>query len=215
MRTILVCGSAPCVHKDVDAALLIRPDAELFLVNGAATLFENAQHVLAGHASKAELFQAARKAKFPNAPPWLLHAECNPLKLRTHRQMFPSVDRWHSGELGPRTSSVGTAAKIALAADYHVILCGSPLDGSGYHAQEARVTHDPSCVRLGLPEAQSIRMVQSYRDGLKALAESTFKNRVWAMSGYSAQVLGYPPHISITEDSPVKTCGFMEAVFRR
>src|ERR1700688_7187 len=130
-KTMLVVGSAPGVFQDVERALILRPAAELFLVNGAATLFERAAHVLAGHAEKSELFASARHWKFPNAPPWELHAVSPPMRLKVNRSLYPSVDVWHAPEMGARSSSCATAAKIALTFCDEVIFCGSPLDGSG------------------------------------------------------------------------------------
>ena len=74
MRALLVVGSAPCLHDDVERALRLYPDAHIMLVNGACVAIEKAEHVLAGHREKAEYFAKARRTFFPDAPPWRLHA---------------------------------------------------------------------------------------------------------------------------------------------
>ena len=60
METLLVIGSERCVYDNVERARKLRPLAELMLINGACSAFENAEHVLAGHEEKAEFFAEAR-----------------------------------------------------------------------------------------------------------------------------------------------------------
>jgi hypothetical protein len=64
MNTMLVVGSAPCLYDDVAAALELRPLAEIFLINGACTAIENAEHMLAGHEEKSTFFAEARRKAF-------------------------------------------------------------------------------------------------------------------------------------------------------
>lgn len=197
---MLVVGSAPCVFDDVKRALHIRPFASLMLVNGACTAIENAEHVLAGHEEKAELFARERRERFPNAPPWRLHGCCHPHRLAMMKSMFPSVTDWHGHEKGVGATSASKAAKICfeLGAD-EVILCGCPMDQPGYFPGEAKVPQHIMCERIGdhgvskigIP-VQETRIVKGYREKLKILAEGEFKGRVFSMSGFTRDCLGEP-----------------------
>src|SRR6185437_12931254 len=136
---MLVVGSAPCLHEDVKRALNLRPFASLMLVNGACTAVENAEHVLAGHEEKAEFFARERRARFPNAPPWRLHAACHSHRLACAKQLFPSVTDWWPHEVGTGATSASKAAKLGFLLGFdEVILCGCPLNQPGYFEGEAK-----------------------------------------------------------------------------
>ena len=220
-KTMLVVGSAPCLYKDLDEALKLRPFAEIMLINGAMTAIEDAEHCLAGHEEKAEFFAEARRKAFPNAPPWRLHACAAPHQLRNNQiqSVCPSVTDWWSLEKGIGATSATRAAKIAkyCLGFTEVVLCGSPLDDSGYFAGEGKgIPQSLSCVRVGDPgllkntitphhtgqystapgtpmKAQETRIVKSYRERFKQLAEGEFKGWVFSMSGYTRDILGHPP----------------------
>jgi hypothetical protein len=166
------------------------------LLNGACTAVEDAEHVLAGHTDKAELFAAARREAFPHAKPWRLHAS-----WAVHRQrrpepphaQYPSVTDWHGAWASSGATSAGKAALIGLRLGYDlIVLAGCPMDGSGYSFDEAIVPHDKSCQRIGDATKQKQRTIVRYRERMKQLAEGEFKNKVFSMSGYTRQVLGAP-----------------------
>ena len=216
---MLVVGSAPCLFEDLKEALKLRPFAEIMLINGACTAIERAEHMLAGHEEKAEFFAEARRKAFPNTP-IRIHACAHPHQLKHGiQQLCPSVTDWWPIEQGIGATSASRAAKIAkyrLGFD-EVILCGSPLDDSGYFPGEGKgIPQSLSCVRVGDPgvlkgvitpphngeystrpgenmKAQETRIVKAYRTRFKELAEGEFKGWVFSMSGYTREVLGYPP----------------------
>lgn len=200
---MLVVGSAPCLFEDVKRALCIRPFGSLMLVNGACTAIENAEHVLAGHEEKAEFFARERTARFPNAPPWKLHACCNLKRIGQYRSMFPSVTDWHPYEMGAGATSASKAAKLAfILGATEVILCGCPLDQEGYFEGEAKVPQHIMCQRigdygtaygLGVP-VQETRIIKSYRANFRKFAEE-FKGKVFSMSGFTRECLGAPQEV--------------------
>jgi len=200
VKTMLVVGSAPCLFDDVKRAMAIRPFASVMLVNGACTALENAEYVLAGHEEKAEMFARERRARFPNAPPWQLHACCNMKRLAQYEAMFPSVTNWHPHETGVGATSASKAAKLAFILGFdEVILCGCPMNQEGYFAGEAEVPQHIMCDRIGsfgmsrygVP-VQETRIIKGYREKLKLLAETEFKGRVFSMSGFTRDCLGEP-----------------------
>lgn len=191
MQTLLVCGSAPCVHDDLSAALLLRPLATVMLVNGASTLVENADHVLSGHTEKAELFAAQRRKVFPNVKPWRLHATIKEAHRHEAKTVFPSVTDWWDKSYCTGATSIAKGAVIGLRAlgFDEVVLCGAPMDGSGYAKGEAAVGHD--CHRVGDPLVQTRRVIEGYRIKYKKFAEQ-YRDRVFSMSGFTMACSGAP-----------------------
>jgi hypothetical protein len=197
---MLVVGSAPCLFDDVKRALQLRPFASLMLVNGACTAFENAEHMLAGHEEKAEMFLRERRKVFPDTK-IRVHACCHAHRVDMHKQMFPSVTDWWPHEKGAGATSASKAAKICMESlgATEVILCGCPLDQPGYFEGEAKVPQHIMCERVGnhgmsrvgIP-VQETRIIKAYRTRFKELAEGEFKGRVFSMSGYTRECLGSP-----------------------
>lgn len=195
MTALFVVGSAPCLYDDIEKARELFPDAETMLVNGACVAIENAEHVLAGHASKAEEFAAARRATFPNAKPWRLHA--SRLLNRKPYPDYPSVTDWHEAEMSSGATSAGKAALIGLKLGYApIVLCGCPMDGSGYFPGEsekgASIKHEKACQRIGDAKMQDRRTIVRYREKMRSLALTTFQGKVFSMSGFTREVLGFP-----------------------
>ena len=195
MTALFVVGSAPCLYEDLAAAKKLYWDYEIMLVNGACTAVENAQHVLSGHTNKAEVFAAERRKRFPDAPPWRLHANWVTPKARAGqypRVEYPSVTDWWDGSVSTGATSAAKAARIGLAMGFApIILCGCPMDGSGYSPAEAQIKHD--CARIGHASAQKLNIVEGYKRKMARLAEGEFKGKVFSMSGYTRAVLGGPP----------------------
>lgn len=195
MTALLVVGSAPCALEDLEKAQDLYPFADIMLVNGACTLVEDADHMLAGHTTKAEEFVAARRARFPRAGKINVHANWAHQKHRPQMTAsYPSVTHWWEGDVSSGATSAGKAALIGLKMDYWpIILCGCPMDGSGYHPGEGTISKDPSCQRIGDPKMQDRRTIKRYREQMANLARTTFLGKVFSMSGYTKGVLGAPP----------------------
>jgi hypothetical protein len=108
------------------------------------------------------------------------------------------VTDWHGPEFSAGATSAGKAALIGLDAlgAEKVILCGCPMDGSGYFPGEsvtgATIKHDPGCQRVGDPTKQDRTIIRRYRDTMAKLAQTTFKGRVFSMSGFTRDCLGEP-----------------------
>ena len=75
-----------------------------------------------------------------------------------------------------------------------VILCGCPLDASGYFEGESKkgraIGHD--CRRVGDPSQNLHRTIENYRDKFAKLAKGEFKGKVFSMSGLTRKLLGEP-----------------------
>lgn len=194
--TLLVVGSAPCLYDDLQKAKALFPDAEVMLVNGAGAAVESAGHLLAGHTAKAEEFARARREAFPFALPWKLHATMYTRKQPLER-MYPSVDVWWPGTFSSGATSAGKAALIGMAMGHElIVLCGCPMDGSGYFPGEstvgAAIRQEAACQRIGDKTKQDRTLIRRYRDTMAKLAQTTFKDRVKSMSGFTKEVLGAP-----------------------
>jgi len=194
MPALLVVGSAPCLHDDLAAARRLYPDAEVMLVNGACVAVEDADHVLSGHTAKAYEFAEARRKAFPNAKPWRLHANCARIN-RPPKNEHPDVTDWWGAEFSTGATSAAKAARIGLQMGFHpVVICGAPMDGSGYFTGESQtgkvITHD--CRRVGDPAHQEHRTINGYREKFAKLAAGEFKGKVFSMSGFTRDQLGHP-----------------------
>lgn len=176
---MLIVGSAPCVFDDVAAAEALGP-CHRFLINGAALLFERAEHWLIGHGEKAPMFKGARAAKFKTSIPFI-HAS---VRGDTNPAHFTHV--WEGVSTGG--TSAWKAVRIAKGMGYErIILCGCPIDDSGYAPGESKgVGH--SCARIGKGEG---RMYANYRRTFAVRAKGEGHN-VFSMSGYSRDLLGAP-----------------------
>lgn len=195
-ETLLVVGSAPCLFEDVERALEIYDGAHIMLVNGACVSLKEAQHVLAGHTNKAEEFASARRSVFPDADPWCLHANWNnPETLADAKKEYPSVTDWWGKGFSTGATSIAKGARIGLAMGYApIIICGAPMDGSGYFVGESesgkKIKHD--CLRIGDSTKQDAYVIQKYRYRFTLLAENDFKGKVFSMSGFTRSCLGGP-----------------------
>lgn len=185
--TLLVVGSAPCLYDDHAAAIKLRPNADTLLINEAGGAIEKAQHLLAGHADKAALFLAYRREKFPMASPVFVHATWR------HGMRMPScvTHKWSKQMVNGGTSA-WKAALIGLAMGYdEIILCGCPLEASGYFnpLETDRFKHD--CARIGTnPKAA---MYHTYREQFARRAkERPEAKHVKSMSGFTRECLGAP-----------------------
>lgn len=189
--TLLVVGSAPCLYEDVEAALRLRPAATLMLVNGACTCIEHAEHILAGHTANAEAYAKARRTKFPHAHSWQLHASWHRLS-EAPVDVYISVTKWWPGTVVTGSTSIAKGVRIGFALGFkEIILCGSPMDGSGYSTEEAQIKHEHGCHRVGDPAKQAHRVIARYRAKFKVLAQTEFKDRVFSASGYTRECLGF------------------------
>lgn len=190
--TLLVVGSAPCLFADVERALKLRPMAALMLVNGAATAIENAEHVLSGHSYKAEEFAAARRSKFPQAPPWRLHATITEKHRHEAGTVFPSVTDWWDKTYCHGATSIAKAVDLGLRGlgFDEAILCGAPMDGSGYFVGEG--TQRIDCHRIGDPAMQKHRSIEGYRRKFRDTFAPKVKGKLFSMSGFTREIVGEP-----------------------
>lgn len=194
-KVLLAVGSAPCALEDYALAKKWFPNSETMLINGACSLIEDAEHMLAGHMDKAAEFVNARAAKFPFANSIRVHATSITKHLRRYQVYYPMVTDWHGGEMSSGATSAGKAALIGLSIGFDkIILCGCPMDGSGYDPNEAQVSQMTACQRIGDPRVQDRSTIKRYREKMISLAQTTFKGRVYSMSGFTRLHLGPPPH---------------------
>ena len=222
MQTMLVIGSAPCLYDDVKRALELRPFAEGILINGACAALEWPGHMLCGHEEKTAEFVRARQNAFPGKPLPRIHATCGDHRKPDYSRSFPQVTDWWPYETAMGAGSAGKAAGIAKRMGFdEVILCGCPMDGSGYFPGEGDgfdprnptaggIKQSMNCLRIGdggkargypkpgtggreWMDVQETRMIRGYREHFAKLSEAEFKGWVFSMSGFTKQCVGEPP----------------------
>ena len=198
MRAAIVLGSAPCIHDDLERALALFQDALLVAVNGACTVVERIDVMVAGHTSKAPAFVRARLEAFPSVPLPEVWANWNlPVVRHPGRKYpvteYPMVTRWFDATHSTGATSAGKASKMALTAGYGpVVLAGCPMDASGYDFAEARVKHEAGCKRVGDPRYDQHKTILRYRAAMARLADGEFRGKVFSMSGFTRDCLGEP-----------------------
>ena len=190
----LVVGSAPCLREDMERALELYPFAFIATVNGACVEIEEADAMVCGHTAKSEIFVAAREGAFPDAKPIEVWANWTQRHTKGYK-VHPCVTRWFGGKVSTGATSAAKAVRMALEQDYEpVILCGCPMDNSGYFEGESvkgkGIGHD--CRRVGDPDQNIHRTIQNYRDKFERLSKKEFKGKVFSMSGRTRKWLGEP-----------------------
>ncbi len=226
---MLVVGSAPCLYDDVERALKMRPFAEKIAINGACAALEDIGHMLCGHEEKTDQFVRARLNAFPGKPLPRVHAtyfrltgtKTTEVRLAEAKQRYPRVTDWWQADVSMGAGSAGKAIGIARAMGFaEVILCGCPMDGSGYfpgegdgwtgRAGSGGISQGMNCLRIGdgglargYPKpgtggrewmlVQDTKMVRGYRDHFARLAKDVFSTGVYSMSGFTKQCVGEPP----------------------
>lgn len=193
----MVVGSAPCAHEDLEEALRLLEDPLIVTVNGACTMFEDIDVMVAGHTTKAPQFVNARLKAFPGELPEVWANWALPVKRHPERKYpsdeYPMVTRWFDTTHSLGATSASKAAKMCLTAGFgRVVLAGCPLDASGYSFDEARVKHEAGCKRVGDKQWDQHKTILRYRAAMAKLAEGEFRGKVFSMSGYTRQVLGAP-----------------------
>lgn len=189
----IVVGSAPCLHEDLERALELYPFAFITTVNGACVEIEDIDVVVCGHTSKAKIFVAAREAAFPDGKPYQVWANYGSSACR--QEQHRCVTKWFGPEFSTGATSAAKAVRMLISLEYYpVIMCGCPLDGSGYFEGESRkgkgISHD--CRRVGDPDQNAHRTIRNYRDKFERLAKGEFKGKVFSMSGLTRKWLGEP-----------------------
>lgn len=181
--TLLIVGSAPCVHDDLREAEALGQSHKL-LINGAGLIFEHAEHWLIGHGEKVGMFKAARAKVFATPIPYI------------HGSRRGGTDPVGVTHIWEGVSTGGTSAwkavRIGKGMGYdRIILCGCPLDDSGYVSGESDgIRHD--CKRIGHGQSRGVnRMYDNYRRTFAVRAEQE-GHGVYSMSGYSRELLGAP-----------------------
>jgi hypothetical protein len=198
LKVLLVVGSAPCLYTDVDAARELFPDAEVMTINEASGAIADVDHVLAGHTAKAGQFVEYRRSKFPDCKPFRVHASWARID-EAPRADNPTVTDWYGGDVSSGATSAGKAIRIAKKMGFDkVVLCGCPLDSSGYfnpddtEKMQREYQHLGKCARVGMLKDRENRSVVRYRETFKKLAETEWKGWVFSMSGLSQKLLGSP-----------------------
>lgn len=204
MRVLLVVGSAPCLHEDLAQAEFLYPDAEKMLVNGACIAVKDAEHMLCGHTGKSEMFIAAREKAFPGVP-IRVHANTILKHADDNRRLHLGVTDWWGAFASSGATSAGKAALIGIAMGFdRIILCGCPMDFSGYFPGESEVAkQEPHCHRIGDPRVVEAATIRRYRETMADYAKGQFAGKVYSMSGFTRDVLGGPPCLTrlLSKDS--------------
>jgi len=172
----IIVGSGPCIHADLGALGDLARGAVVFAVNDMVSLLERPiHHGVSHHPEKLVLWAALRA-----------HATGHPKgegRVTTHAsKAHDGINRaWPQFHSGGGSSSL-LAVRIALALGHpRVIVCGVPLDGSGYLWGERAAGH--------------YDYTRYRKDWMRAADE--LRGRVTAPSGYLRELLGAPQQAEV------------------
>ena len=143
-------------------------------------------------------------------------------RVEEAKQRFPLVTDWWPFEVGGHAGSAGKAINISRLLGFdEAILCGCPMDGSGYfpgegdgfdpaHPGAGGIKQGMNCLRIGdggkargypkpgtggreWMDVQETKIVRGYREHFARLAKEVFSTGVYSMSGWTRQCVGEPP----------------------
>ena len=185
---VLVCGSAPCLFRDMDKALRARPDATIIAINDVAG-YINAEFVTSIHCEKMQEFRAKSLNKeIKTLSGGIYDAACD-------------VDYWFSSCNSGGTSA-GSALKIARKMGFdEIILCGCPMNGGdGYFYREAKPTQFLMQKRFGdaKPRSSSVTYHQMH---LRLETQDRGFDMVKSMGGFTAELFGTPEFLEQLNDN--------------
>lgn len=182
---VLVAGSAPCLFDDVLRARLLHDDAPIMALNEAAAAMEHIDHLVVGHYYKAPQFMALREERWPGRPAYTGHACDEPGRIQV-----PCIDHWWTDAKGQATVA-WVAVRIARAMGFEeIILCGCPLDTSGYWNDGQTHLEDEGTPRVG--HDNSHPTTRRYRERFEHYARTEPGAPVRSMSGWTRDLLGAP-----------------------
>ena len=191
MKTVLIVGSAPCVRADLEAARLLRPDADVIAVKFSVAIV-HARIAVTHHAEHAQRMKAIHRGR------WGDEVEIHMPKKKIMEKFKQHVDRAWPELIGTGGTSAWGAAKIAKLLGYEeVILCGCPLEvakhGDCYHDPEifdAAVASGASRNR-GEPFANS-NAIRGYQRFIESDIVLGAASGIRSMSGWTRKKLGAP-----------------------
>lgn len=176
--TVLICGSAPCIHDDYAAARANRPDAAVIAVNEAAQVVW-ADFIVSVHNEQLEGFRAKSLNK-------------QALTLSGGRIREGAVfDCWFS-QCNSGGTSAGSAIRIAKKMGFtEIILCGCPITGGDGYFNRPYAPQKLLPTRVGLhsKDANAIRIHQS---NLAKEAAASDYSMVRSLSGFTKELFGGP-----------------------
>jgi hypothetical protein len=191
MRTALIVGSAPCVKADLDAARVLRPEADVIAVKFSVAIV-HARIAVTHHAEHAERMKAIHRER------WGDEVEIHMPKRKVVERFLPFIDKTWPQLLCTGGTSAWGAARIARLIGYEeVILCGCPLEaarhGDFYHDEEIlEVATGAGASRYrGEPFAND-HAVRSYQRFIESDAVLGYAAGVKSMSGWTRKHLGAP-----------------------
>jgi len=172
---VLVVGTHPCVHDDIEAAANKFPGADICAVNDATDLI-CADCVATVHPEKLDQFLEKQE--------WL--------DIHTREKMKRPDPRENEYVWNIKTGGGSGlfAVGVMLALGYEkVIMCGCPMDGGGGYATKK---HDGSVEDPRIGELSSnAELVRGYHSHLKRFRDQCpDANRVRSMSGFTKKIFG-------------------------
>jgi hypothetical protein len=184
----IVCGAAPSLFEDLQAARELRPDAVLLGVNNVAAMVNGIEHIWTQHSDHAPMFKS-------NAPHIKVHARPRQFTNGGGMWFLPAADhKWAAVDyVWPTLTWVGGSSGVAGAlwarhgmSFDEVILAGVPLAGSRYAKAYPSV---PTKEDGSWAESHQL---EQWIDQLRGHQARGKTENIFSMSGRTRDVLGAP-----------------------
>jgi hypothetical protein len=191
MKTVLIVGSAPCVREDLEAALTLRPWAEIIAVKFSVAIVYS-RIAWTHHSEHAGRMKAIHRER------WGDEVAIHMPKKKIMEQFKDHVDKaWPELTRTGGTSSWGACQIARLLGFDEIIMCGCPLEvakhGEFYHDEEIfrAATKSGAKRDRGEPYAND-NAVRAYQRFIESDAVLGRAVGISSMSGWTRKLLGAP-----------------------
>lgn len=188
--TLLVIGSATCVHADLADARASRPHAAVMAINEAVKV-TCPNFITSLHCEKMDQFVASSIHEYGRTI-WSTHSG-NVTARGQERGDCTAVDYWWPTMKHCGGTSAWAGAMIGAAMGFEeIVLCGCPMNGGdGYFNAGETTPSTPSDPRFGEKPPHS-SLIASTHDHIRKHSGTPEAALVRSMSGFTREILGVP-----------------------
>jgi len=187
----IICGAAPSLFEDLEAARRLRPDATILGVKYAASVVPEIEHVWTQHGEMTlKIKEAAGRKIYVHARPKFMQTKHGVLwYLPEAKDAFEAIDYlWHGLPFAVGSSGVAGAMWARHGMGFQeVIMAGIPLE-TGNHKYVQRYPNSYSQHAGFAKDSQ----IEHWLKILKRHQEEGLTEGIFSMSGATQQVLGKP-----------------------
>jgi hypothetical protein len=191
----IICGGAPSVFDDVEAARALRPSAVLLGATAAAAMFPEINHVWTHHGDEG----ASLKAMVDRQ----IKVHCRGRNKRTVPPIIGCDFVWPRLNWVSGSSGFGAALWAIHGLRFHeAILCGVPIstDVLGYHP-------DRRFVQAGSGFSHNRSATRGWQAQILAFKKRGLCHGIYSMGGWTRDTFGAPPLPGLSDEGLARGSG--------